>query len=97
MKLALILAFILFPTSLLGQSNCGLREIIVTNLGEKYNEALRTVMLGQKGEVYEVWVNDESNSFTILMNVPGGPTCVMASGTYYEEMNKDLQPTGERL
>lgn len=97
MKLILTLAFVLFPTSLLAQSNCGLRETIITYLQEKYSETLNIVMIGQKGEVYEIWANDESSTFTVLMNIPGGFTCVMASGDYYEEVNKDLQPTGDRL
>lgn len=64
------------------QANCGVRTGIVEELARKYGEAQRAIgMAGNR--LLEIWSNETSGSWTILMTDASGIACVMASGSSY--------------
>ena len=77
-------------------NNCGPRERVLTTLAEKYHETRRSIGLATQGRVMEVFASDESGSWTIIVTMPNGVTCLVASGQAFEEVDETLQPAGIR-
>ena len=77
-------------------NNCGPRERVLTTLAEKYQETRRSIGLATQGRVMEVFASDESGSWTIIVTMPNGVTCLVASGQAFEEVDETLQPAGIR-
>jgi hypothetical protein len=62
------------------QYNCGKREAIIKQLDGDYQEAPIGVGIARGGGLLEIWVNPDSGSWSLLVTVPGGATCLMSSG-----------------
>lgn len=92
-RLAIILALLCGPAW--GQaSNCANRALVVAKLAGKYGEAQIGAGLQNQTHIFEVWVSDESGTFTILMTRADGSTCIMASGRNWragDEKAKDIE------
>lgn len=76
--------------------NCAPRERVVTMLAEKYQESRRSIGLATQGRVMEVYASEESGSWSIVVTLPNGVTCLVASGQAFEEVDDALQPAGTR-
>ncbi len=69
--------------------NCALRPDIANRLTEKYGEHLHGVgLMTQNGNpvALEIWVNDETDTFTVLMTYPTGTACMVAAGENYSDV-----------
>lgn len=87
----------MFASSAPAQQNCSTdREQVLTRLAEKYGETRRSVMLATQG-VFEIWANRDTGTWTVLLHLASGMTCMMASGRNYEEVDDPLQPTGMKI
>lgn len=75
--------------------NCGPRETVVARLAEGYGETRQSVGLGANNAVVEVFASDETGSWTITVTVPGGMTCLVASGQTFEEVAEALPAAGK--
>lgn len=62
-----------------GMPQCAEREALVQFLADKYGEALRFVGVNSV-QVTELFVNDATGSWTILVTPPRGLTCMRAGG-----------------
>jgi hypothetical protein len=94
---AICLAFSLLPVAAEAQNrNCGPREKVLTTLAEKYQESRRSIGLATQGRVMEVFASEESGSWTIIVTMPNGITCLVASGQAFENVDEGLQPAGVR-
>ena len=94
---ALCLAISLLPVTAEAQNNnCGPREKVLTTLAEKYQETRRSIGLATQGRVMEVFASEESGSWTIIVTMPNGITCLVASGQAFEAVDETLQPAGIR-
>jgi hypothetical protein len=62
------------------QYNCGKREAIIKQLGGDYQEAQIGAGIARGGGLVEIWVNPDSGSWSLLVTMPGGATCLMISG-----------------
>lgn len=75
------------------QSNiCGKRDSIVERLQDKYGETRQSMGLQQNNGVLEVFASEASGSWTILVTMPNGMTCLVAAGDAWEA-NADLAKT----
>ncbi|MGB1215904.1 MAG: hypothetical protein ACPG4X_21230 [Pikeienuella sp.] len=81
MRLTLLLCLLGSPT--LAQSNCGPHDAFVAALGDKFNESQRMIALQMDGRVLEIFAADDG-AWTALVTTPGGLSCMVASGLYYE-------------
>lgn len=72
--------------------NCGERELVVTRLAEAYGETRQSIGLGANNAVVEVFASDATGSWTIIVTMPSGMTCLVASGMAYEELTEELSP-----
>lgn len=71
---------------LAGASNCGERAQIIRQLEERYGETRRSVALAPNRGVVEVYASAETGTWTILLTLPTGITCLVAAGEAFEPM-----------
>ncbi len=74
--------------------NCAPRAMVLKHLTEKYGEARRGIGLVQQGSVMEVFASDETRTWTIIVTLPNGMTCLVASGEAYETLAEALPASG---
>lgn len=61
---------------------CGPRDAIVASLADGYQEQVVSRAVTSTGALLEV-LTAPSGSWSILVTVPGGPTCLVSSGEGY--------------
>lgn len=72
-----------------GQRICTPHAEIVDQLGKKYGETVSASGFDGAGNFVEIFSSDEG-SWTIVVSIPGGPTCVIAAGTDWQEQDTPL-------
>lgn len=74
---------------------CGPRDLIVQKLEEEWEEYLSSLALVEDGmKVMEIYSNEDTGSFTILLTDSNGESCMILSGEEYGLVNL---PKGEAL
>jgi hypothetical protein len=68
------------PPAAAQQMHCGHRDAVASRLQNHFNERQTGVGLQSATRLLEVWTSDDTGSWTILVTLPGGRSCVMASG-----------------
>lgn len=76
------------------QRNCGPREAVVQRLADGYGETRQSVGLGSNNAMVEVFASAETGSWTILVTVPSGMSCLVASGQSFETVVEALPAKG---
>jgi len=93
---ALILASVTIAFLAIGpaaaQSACGPRDGIVKRLAEVYKESPRAMGIVGNGNLVEVFVS-ESGSWTMMVTVPGRPTCVFSAGNNWRSLAAPAKPS----
>jgi hypothetical protein len=74
---------------------CGQRDIVVNELTGRYGEEVRGMGLAHQNRIVEVFVSEETGSWTIIVTSPNGTTCLMAAGQHFATM--EPQAIGEDL
>lgn len=77
--------------------NCAKRDQVIASLGETYGETRRSYGLGQNNQVVELYASKDSGTWTLLLTLPDGRSCLMAAGNAFQVADPDLTPTGEPL
>ena len=77
--------------------NCGERAQVVQRLVEGYGETRRSLGPGANNTIIEVFASVGTGTWTIIVTLPSGITCLVAAGQAYEEINEDLAPDGTNL
>lgn len=81
---AMLIVFTMLPLSAQGQGvNCGSRSLIVARLGTQYQERQLGAGLRDTNTILELWVSDNSGTWSALLSYADGTTCVMATGSYW--------------
>ena len=70
---------------------CGKRQNIIKQLEAKYGETARVMGFSRGAGVVEVYANDESGSWTILVTNPTGTACLMAAGEAFEAVDAKVK------
>jgi hypothetical protein len=76
-------------------TQCAPRETVRASLQEKYGETRRSLGLAGQGAVMEVYAADATGTWTILMTLPNGTSCLIASGQGYEAVTESLPAPGD--
>lgn len=74
--------------------NCAPRASVVTRLAERYGETRQSVGIGSNNAMVEVFASEETGSWTILVTMPTGVSCLVASGQSFEEVAEALPAKG---
>ena len=75
--------------------NCAPRAAVVERLATGYGETRQSVGLGSNNAVVEVFASTETGSWTITVTMPGGLTCLVASGQSYEAVAEGAPVKGK--
>ncbi len=59
---------------------CAKREAVVSSLKDRYSEAPVALGLNNHGALVEVLTAEEGETWTILVSMPNGVSCVVAAG-----------------
>lgn len=70
-----------FPAG--AQPVCGARDGFVAGLERQFGEYRRIEAVTSAGALMEIFVS-ASGSWTVLVTLPGGPACLVASGTGWQ-------------
>jgi hypothetical protein len=82
---ALVTAFSL-PSAAQQQAACAKRTDVLKHLSAKYTEAPVALGLANNGGVLEVLSSKSGTSWTIIITMPNGPTCMVAAGENWEKI-----------
>lgn len=82
---------LLFPTALgsaekQDDSNCGQRTTVLDYLSTKYSEKPIAMGIAANGGLIEVLTSIEGTTFTIIVTMPEGETCMVAAGEGWENL-----------
>ncbi len=67
-----------------GSHICAEREILTESLAREYSEAPAALGISDTGNVIEVLAANDGRTWTILMTMPDGTSCVLATGQSWE-------------
>jgi hypothetical protein len=85
--LAMLAAPFATPAPAAAQGVCGERTKILKQLQQGYEEQPVGMGLAANGAVLEV-LTSEAGSWTILVTLPQGATCILATGESWEELRR---------
>ena len=83
---ATLVTAISLPATAQQQPACTQRGDLLKHLSAKYTEAPVALGLANKGGVVEVLSSKTGSSWTIIITMPNGPTCMVAAGENWEEI-----------
>lgn len=76
-------------------NNCAKRATIVERLQSKFGETKRSMGLGRNNAIVEVFASQSTGTWTILVSLPNGMSCLVASGESWEQMAKHAVAPGK--
>lgn len=68
-------------------SNCGARTTVLDYLSAKYSEKPIAMGIAANGGLIEVLTSKEGSTFTIIVTMPEGETCMVAAGEGWEALS----------
>ncbi|WP_417625372.1 hypothetical protein [Paremcibacter congregatus] len=83
----------LLPLPLIAEASpvCGDRQKVIDSLSAKYSEEPVAIGVTSNGGVIEVLKSPQGESWTILFTYPSGPTCLVASGEAWQDLEDKLK------
>lgn len=86
------LAFAAAPAA--AQQNCAPRQVVIDHLTGKFGESRQAIGLAEQGRVIEVFASEETGTWTIVVTLPNGVTCLVAAGEAFELLAEEPAPQG---
>jgi hypothetical protein len=87
--LALVPVLTLGSFEAAAQSACSPRTDVVGHLAQKYGEAPVAIGVTNKGGLVEVLTTGDGNTWTIIVSMPNGTSCMVAAGEGWRSMERD--------
>ena len=72
------------------QTACKPRTDVVGHLAKKYGEAPVAIGVTNNGGLVEVLTTGDGNTWTIIVSMPNGTSCMVASGEDWRTKNHDV-------
>jgi len=94
-RIATYLGLVLVPVLTLGsleaaaQSACSPRNDVLGHLAKKYGEAPVAIGVTNKGGLVEVLTTGDGNTWTIIVSMPNGTSCMVAAGEAWRTKDYD--------
>lgn len=79
------------PAAAQQQPACTARADVISHLAKKYSEAPVSLGLANNGGVIEVLSSKKGSSWTIIITMPNGTSCMIAAGENWEDVPKVAQ------
>ncbi len=64
--------------------NCYPRDVVVKRLATGYGEARQAIGLNANGSILEIFASAKTGTWTVVITLPNGIMCLMASGENFE-------------
>lgn len=77
-------------TSPAGRPACHSRKAIMQHLAKNYQERSIALGVANNGGVVELFIAKEGKTWTLIITLPSGPTCLLAAGKDWEKLPKVL-------
>lgn len=74
-----------------GVAACAERDMVVDRLDEQYGEHRNNMMLDAQGNLVELFSNLETGSWTLMVTLPGGPTCILSMGESFVQETRTAE------
>jgi hypothetical protein len=85
-----IAGIFLFPAPAAAQqSACAPRDKMIGDLAQKYSESPTALGLSSDGSLVEVLTSDDGTTWTIIISMPNGMSCLVAAGESWTERKRD--------
>lgn len=81
--LAAVLTLVLWITTAHAMPQCSTREVMIGSLLREYGEVVIGRGILSNGSIIELFVNRSTGTWSMLTSSPKGPTCVVATGSYW--------------
>ena len=88
-------ALILATQHAFAGGNCAPRSVVLAELAGKYSETRRAMGIAGDKVMMEVFGSAGTGTWTITVTTPDGTTCLVASGTGYQQLTEALPPLGD--
>jgi hypothetical protein len=75
-----------FATPALAQPACGERNLVLKELAKQFSEAPAAMGLSDGGTVVELFSSPKGGTWTIVMTMPTGQSCMLTSGAGWENI-----------
>ncbi len=89
--LLMLVGIALLSAPAAAQNSCGPREAVLELLGNQYDETTVAVGLANSGGVVEVLASNDGSTWTIMLTMPDGNSCVVASGEAWIELLREAK------
>ncbi len=89
--LAFVAAVALPLPAMAGNMACSQRDDVLAQLGNKYKEAPSAVGLANNGGLIEVLTSDDGATWTIIVSMPNGTSCLLAAGENWQPVERVAQ------
>ena len=89
-----IAGFVMVARAADAAPQCGPRDEVVHALATKFGETRRSLGMSGPDQMMELFAADESRTWTILVTLPDGRSCLVASGSNYEAVSEQLPASG---
>lgn len=76
-------------------AQCADHSQIIVRLAERYGETRQGVGLGQNNSIVEIYASRDTGTWTILVTMPDGIACLVASGEAWDVLAEELPKPGE--
>lgn len=74
---------------------CAARAAVLAELAGRYGETRQGIGLASNNAVMELFASAETGTWTIIVTLADGTTCLVASGESYETLAESLPPAGK--
>lgn len=68
------------------QNNCASRDQVLDRLASSYGESRQSIGLAPNNAVVEVFASPDTGTWTIVITMPNGVSCLIASGQAFETL-----------
>ena len=83
------------PAAFAQSASCAQRDMIVERLASKYGESRQSAGLNQNNGMVEIFASEETGTWTILVTMPNGISCLMAAGKAWEGVATNTKAEGQ--
>ncbi len=88
------LTMILMSNAVGAQSNCAPHNEVVDQLAKKYGEAPVAIGVTSGGGLVEVLTTSDGTTWTMILSMPNGTTCLVAAGEGWRVLKRDDSLSG---
>lgn len=88
-------ALILAPRPAAAGPQCAAHDVVAQHLSDEFAETSRSIGLSTNNTVMELFASDQTGTWTLIVTLPNGLTCLMAAGDNFETVTAPQVAAGD--